>query len=135
MDSLDVLLRRKAEELDKKCVVTTETKRTCIEIYELVLALSMLELVMNRFCVACLVEARAEVEALGLGRIDAARRRLEQARERVAACPATARIAKMIDRALDALNGGEYRKTLELIDRAVDALLSVELEKLARCIS
>ena len=52
-------------------------------------------------------------------RIDAARRRLAQAREEAAAGPAAAHVAEAITPALDVLNSKKYRK--KLIDSAADA--------------
>jgi hypothetical protein len=74
-----------------------------------------MEQVMNRFA----AEVGAEAEVFMSGRIDAARRRLAQAREEAAAGPAAAHVAEAITPALDVLNSNKYRK--KLIDGAADA--------------
>jgi hypothetical protein len=76
--------------------------------YEAASALKTWERVLNRFCTACLIEAKAEAEVALL--VNMAKRRLEQAREKIATCPATAHMAELIDYAVRALNKDEYRK-------------------------
>ena len=97
-------------------------------------ALKMMENIFNRFCIACLMEARAEAEllALGLG-LDTAKRRLEQAREKIATCPATAYITELVDYAMKALNRGEYGKAAELIEHIIDSILAIKPEELIKC--
>ena len=106
-----------------------------IKAYEAASALKMWERVLNRFCIACLIEAKAEAEAaeLGLGDINMAKRRLEQAREEIATCPATAYMAELIDYAVKALNMGECRKAAELIEHIMDSISAVKPEELIKC--
>ena len=108
-----------------------------IKAYEVASALKMWERVLNRFCIACLIEAKAEAEALaelGLGDINMAKRRLEQAREKIATCPATAYMTELIDYAVKALNKGEYRKTAELIEHIMDSISAIKPEELINCL-
>jgi hypothetical protein len=104
-------------------------------IREVASALKMMEDIFNRFCIACLMEARAEAEmlTLGLGSLDTAKRRLEQAREEIATCPATAYITELIDYAMKALNRGEYGKAAELIEHTIDSILAIKPEELIKC--
>jgi len=106
-----------------------------IKAYEVASALKMWERVLNRFCIACLMEAKAEAEAaeLGLGDVNMAKRRLEQAREKIATCPATAYMAELIDYAVKALNRGEYRKAAELIEHVMDSISAIKPEELIKC--
>lgn len=104
-----------------------------MEMAPLLAAMGVVERLLNKFYVD-LIEARAEVEtslALELGR-DA--RPLERAREKLAACPATRRVAKIVEEAISALAEWRKEEALKLIDRALEALSSIEVEELVRCI-
>jgi len=103
-------------------------------IREVASALKMMEDIFNRFCIPCLMEAKAEAEmlALGLGSLDTTKRRLEQAREEIATCPATAYITEL-DYAMKALNRGEYGKAAELIEHTIDSILAIKPEELIKC--
>jgi hypothetical protein len=105
-----------------------------IKACEVASVLKTWERILNRFCIACLTEAKAEAEAAELGDVNMAKRRLEQAREKIATCPATAYMAELIDYAVKALNRGEYRKAAELIEHIVDSISAVKPEELIKCV-
>jgi len=110
-----------------------DAREACMEMAPLLATMGVVERLLNKFYVD-LIEARAEVEtslALGLGR-DA--RPLERAKEKLAACPATARIAEIAERAISALAERRKEEALKLIDRALEALSGIEVEELVRCI-
>ena len=89
------------------------------------------ERLLNQFYVD-LIEARAEVEtSMVLGGRNATRP-LERAKEKLAACPATRRVAEVVKRAISALNAERQKEALELIDRALEALSKVE--ELVKCV-
>jgi hypothetical protein len=75
---------------------TMDAREACMEMAPLLAAMGIIEQLLNQLYID-LIEAKAEVEssALGLGR--SAKRPLERAREKLAACPATTRIAEILD--------------------------------------
>ncbi len=103
--------------------------------YEVAHMLKAWERVLNRLCVACLLEAKAEAEMaeLGLGNVHKAKRRLEQAREKIATCPTVGYMAELIDYAVKALDKGEYRKAVELIEHVIDSIHATRPEELIKC--
>ena len=107
-----------------------------MEMAPLLAAMGVVEQLLNQFYID-LIEARAEVETSSLGLKRDATRPLERAREKLAACPATRRVAKIVEEAISALSalGAERRKeALKLIDRALEALSNIEVEELVKCI-
>jgi hypothetical protein len=104
-------------------------------VYKVASALKAWERVLNSLCVACLMEAKAEAGMLmlGLGNMDLAKRRLEQARKKIAVCPATAYMAELIDYSLKMLDRGEYGKAVELIEHIIDSLFAIRPEELVKC--
>ena len=103
-----------------------------MEIAPLLAAMGTIERLLNKFYID-LIEARAEVETsltLGLER-DA--KPLERAKEKLATCPATRRVAKIVEKAISAL-AEQKEEALKLIDRALETLSSIEVEELVRCI-
>jgi F0F1-type ATP synthase membrane subunit b/b' len=94
--------------------------------------MDVLRQLLNQFYVD-LIEARAEVETsmLGLGR-DAVKP-LERAKEKLAACPATRHVARIIEDAISTLNA-ERGEALKLIDRALAELSNIEVEELVKCV-
>jgi hypothetical protein len=89
---------------------------------------------MNCLCIPCILDAEAEAEmlTLGLGNMDIVKRRLEQARERIAACPPVAHMVELIDSASKMLDRGEYGRAVQLMDEIIELLLSVRLEELSK---
>jgi len=111
-----------------------DAREACMEMAPLLAAMGVVERLLNKFYVD-LIEARAEVEtSLALGLERNAKRPLERAREKLAACPATARIAEIAEKAISALAERRKEEALKLIDRALKALSGIEVEELVRCI-
>jgi len=108
-----------------------DARKACMEIAPLLVAMDVLGRLLNRFYID-LIKARAEVEtSMVLGLERDATKPLKRAKEKLATCPATLHVAKIVE---DAILSTERKEALKLIDRALEELSNIEVEELVRCV-